>query len=481
MSGVPVWLPQSSTPRSINPGDVRDYASVPHESLPAFASGLAAVRNDGGEHKAALTKRYLEDQAIVGEDGFVPASEICSEICSEETRERQLLRSTEYAAAEEYGEETQGEIRIAGEMRAGECVEILSKSGRIQHDATIRWQRVGPQGGVELIENARGVRYVCQDVDVGSVLRVAKYSDYGCEIAIADRAVLPSDETVDESNEKRKEIILPEICLGPSSEAHKLFLRGKSLEIEAQLYIQEEDEAASTEKAKEALKCYVMAAEERYVPAYCSIGRMYELGIGMKCDYEQARGWYKEGVKADCGMCCNNFGVLEYLELGIGADRESAPKWFKTAAIKGNTAALNNLALCYEEGVGVEQSFTDARNFYEMAARSGVMSAYISLGYTELINGKLDDALDAFNAGLESGNPEAAQGVSLLSKLSEKPHNTSDLNESLSDLSRDVIRMEMNQFAKLSRGLYDIIMSGNSNSLKKQANCLLAEYFPSVP
>ena len=45
----------------------------------------------------------------------------------------------------------------------------------------------------------------------------------------------------------------------------------------------------SEEKAKEALRCYVLAAKERYIPAYSSIGRIYELGIGVKSDYEQAR------------------------------------------------------------------------------------------------------------------------------------------------------------------------------------------------
>ena len=66
---------------------------------------------------------------------------------------------------------------------------------------------------------------------------------------------------------------------------------------EAQSYELRYDEEMSEEKAKEALRCYVLAAKERYIPAYSSIGRIYELGIGVKSDYEQARGWYKEGVK----------------------------------------------------------------------------------------------------------------------------------------------------------------------------------------
>ena len=132
---------------------------------------------------------------------------------------------------------------------------------------------------------------------------------------------------------KRKEIVLPQLPLGPTSEAHELFLQGKMFE--AQSYELRYDEEMSEEKAKEALRCYVLAAKERYIPAYSSIGRIYELGIGVKSDYEQARGWYKEGVKEGCAICHNNLGSLEYLELGIGADRENAAQYFITAAEKG--------------------------------------------------------------------------------------------------------------------------------------------------
>ena len=149
-------------------------------------------------------------------------------------------------------------------------------------------------------------------------MRAVRYSDGNFDIASTRTPVVAMLADKQQSEGKRKEIVLPEVPLGPMSEAHALFLRGKALEAES--YDVDVDEETSDEKAKEALKCYVLAAKDRYVPAYSSIGKIYELGIGVKCDYDQARGWYKEGVKEGCPICNNNLGSLEYLELGIGAD-----------------------------------------------------------------------------------------------------------------------------------------------------------------
>jgi len=475
MSRSATRLPQSPTPRSIVPSRTRN--EEPAGAQYGFKESLALVRADGGDYKATLTKRYLEDQAIVGDDGYVPPSEVDSE-SPWIIPERHMRLEETSSPGGIVGRRDAEDIRLVGEMKAGECVEVLFRSGVIDKDSTIRWQRVGPDGEVELIENARGVQYVCQDIDIGYVLRAVKYGEGECETAIADNAVVSADESTEPEHGKRKEVVLPRIPLGPSSEAHKLFLRGKTLEAEASDFFL--DPETSLEKKKEALKCYVLAAERRYLPAYCSIGRIYELGLAVKRDYEQARGWYKEGVKAECSTCYNNLGVLEYLELGIGAERASAAKWFKIAAQKGNAAAMNNLAMCFEEGVGVEQSFDQAKKYYEMAARSGVMSAYTSLGYTGIINGELDSALDAFNAGLESGNPEAANGLALLETVEQTNVSNSELMKISQNMSNEVVQAELDQYARLSRGLYDIIMRGNSNSLKKQANRLLLDVFPTA-
>ena len=427
------------------------------------------------DYKYALTMQYLEDQAIVDDDGYVPPSKSACDEDERDAHEQAPTRALDYDDARSGGGEYEDEndMHIVGMARAGECVEVITRR-KMGGLVTLRWQRVGPQGGVELIENARGKRYVCQDVDVGYILRVVRYSDGDLDIVSTRTPVVAMLASKEQPEGKRKEIVLPEVPLGPMSKAHALFLQGKTLEAES--YDADIDEETSVERAKEALKCYVLAAKERYVPAYSSIGKIYELGVGVECDYDQARGWYKEGVKEGCAICNNNLGSLEYLELGIGADRENAAEYFKVAAAKGNAAAMNNLAVCYEEGVGVQASFNEARNYYEQAVRGGVMSAFTALGYAGIVTGDLDDALDAFHAGLESGNPNAAEGVALLSALQIPSQDVPDpMEESIKHA--EFLKMEIDQYASLSMKLYDLIMKSNSDALKHQARRIKQDIF----
>lgn len=453
-------VPLSPTPRQIRP----------HDGQTSSGTGDDEWR-ERGDFKRTLTSRYLEDQANVEDDGFVPASDLDSEDDDvDEGRERRA-RAAQRALEFSDGVEDEPTIRLIGMAVSGECLEVISRT-KFGAKSTLKWQRVNPYGGSELIEGARGIRYVCQDDDVGCILRVVHYdadlqmSQWAMTNVAVSAASLPKER----QEGKRREIVLPELQLGPTSEAHQLYLQGKMLEASAQEHMY--DSELSDEKSKEALRCYVLAAKERYVPAYASIGRLYELGIGVKIDYEQARGWYKEGVKEGCAVCNNNFGSLEYLELGIGADRELAPKYFMAAVAKGNAAAMNNLAVCYEEGVGVPQNFRLAKKYYEQAVRGGIMSAFTALGYAGIVNGELDDALDAFHAGLESGTFGAAKGIELLSTVQSTPKPVSTVEKSVHDTTVELLKIEISQYADLSTKLYDLIMSSNDATLKRQAQQL---------
>ena len=458
----PSKLSRSHTPRTI----------VPQGDASRAVDGDDWRSRD--DYKRTLTTRYLEDQAIVEDDGYVPASECAEE--EEEESERWSERASD-RADEDNAKDEKSTMRLTGTARSGECLEVIVWD-RLGAETTLRWQRVTPLGGVELVENARGTRYVCQDVDVGCFLRVVRYNgrDREMETLITDTAVVAVEYQEESQLEKRKEVVLPAVPLGPASEAHRLYLQGKMLEASSRDHAH--DIEMSEEQAKEALKCYVLAAKDRYMPAYSSIGRLYELGIGVEVDYEQARGWYKEGVKEGCAVCNNNLGSLEYLELGIGADRELAPKYFKVAAEKGNPAAMNNLAVCYEEGIGVAQDFREAKRYYEMAVRGGVMSAFASLGYAEIVNGDLEEALDAFHAGLESGSQDAKDGIELLSAISLTPQPMASV-ESTQNATIDLLQLEIDQYADLATKLYDLIMSGYDSSLKRQAKQLTQEAFAS--
>ena len=72
---IPTRVPQSPTPRSIVPSDVPP-ASPSSRQRSIHRAGSFDERED---HKAALTKQYLDDQARLEEDGYVPPSEVDSE------------------------------------------------------------------------------------------------------------------------------------------------------------------------------------------------------------------------------------------------------------------------------------------------------------------------------------------------------------------------------------------------------------------
>ena len=59
---------------------------------------------------------------------------------------------------------------------------------------------------------------------------------------------------------------------------------------------------------------------------------------------------------------------------------QEAMKWYREAANEGNLMALNNIALMYSKGLGVEQDYSEAMKFYTMAAEKGLPAAEHNVG-----------------------------------------------------------------------------------------------------
>ena len=52
-------------------------------------------------------------------------------------------------------------------------------------------------------------------------------------------------------------------------------------------------------------------------------------------------------------------------------DSQTAVRWFRRAARDQNEEAANNLAICYEDGDGVEQNYKEALRWYRLAGKWG--------------------------------------------------------------------------------------------------------------
>ena len=72
------------------------------------------------------------------------------------------------------------------------------------------------------------------------------------------------------------------------------------------------------------------------------------------CEVENGE---RKAVKYKQGEANAQFNLAVCYEDGIGVekDEQKAVEWYKKAAKQGDVKAQNNLALCYEDGIGVEK------------------------------------------------------------------------------------------------------------------------------
>ncbi|MFB2579186.1 tetratricopeptide repeat protein [Acinetobacter sp. c2-A9] len=168
---------------------------------------------------------------------------------------------------------------------------------------------------------------------------------------------------------------------------------------------------------EKAFEWYKKAADKGHLEAMNSLAYMYENGDVGDADIVQAEKWYKKA--ADKGHALSQY-MLSYLyrdneefqnkklyreylikaadnghdpaqnelaynyekgQYGFKENINAAVKYYQFAVKQGNVYAMNNLAILYENGDGVEQNITEAVRLYEKSFESGnVISAY-NLGY----------------------------------------------------------------------------------------------------
>jgi uncharacterized protein len=92
---------------------------------------------------------------------------------------------------------------------------------------------------------------------------------------------------------------------------------------------------------------------------------------------------YKEFLTAaEAGHADSQFNVALMYEQGIGIakDEKEAVIWYRKAAEQGHAAAQYNLAVLYENGRGIEVDFAQANAWYRKASAQGDALAIGNLG-----------------------------------------------------------------------------------------------------
>ena len=128
-----------------------------------------------------------------------------------------------------------------------------------------------------------------------------------------------------------------------------------------------------------AIKYYQAAAEAGSTDGLASIGLLYQYGTGVEQSYEKALAWYQKVIDAeDMDGYWMQGNVYREAE-----EYETAVKCYEIAAEKGENcryAAIYELARAYRYGVGAEENFPLALDYYQRAASNGVVEAMFDLG-----------------------------------------------------------------------------------------------------
>ncbi len=163
--------------------------------------------------------------------------------------------------------------------------------------------------------------------------------------------------------------------------------------------------------SKKAFDCFLQAAEKGVGNAQYWLYLSYLNGTGVPMDGAKAREWLKKAAENKLPEAMSDYAMLlcmednpdavSYINSAVDAEcdtsydqrgqlaieegkNEEAAYWFQRGAEAGDSSAMHSLALCYRDGVGVDQNIFEAINWYTNSAACGNLKAIRDLGYLYL-------------------------------------------------------------------------------------------------
>lgn len=163
------------------------------------------------------------------------------------------------------------------------------------------------------------------------------------------------------------------------------------------------------------------------------MGGIYDRGLGVERDHQQAMYWYEKSAEQG-GIKLQHELALRYLHgKGIERDDSKALYWWKKAADAGSSQAQYNLALMYLRGDGTLVDPPKALELFRLAAGQGLRDAQYALGlaYTTGQYLPLDyaEAYRLFKLSAQQGYPAAQYNLAALTESGEGT--TTDIKEAL--------------------------------------------------
>jgi len=105
-----------------------------------------------------------------------------------------------------------------------------------------------------------------------------------------------------------------------------------------------------------AYKKFLAAAKEGHADSQFNVAVMYEQGIGIGKDEQEAFVWYGKAASQGNAAAQFNLGVLYENGRGTKIDFEKANEWYRKASVQGDALAIGNLGMLYVRGQGVKQN-----------------------------------------------------------------------------------------------------------------------------
>jgi TPR repeat protein len=117
----------------------------------------------------------------------------------------------------------------------------------------------------------------------------------------------------------------------------------------------------------------------------------------------------------------SNLGVMYDNGLGVEQSYEKAFEYYEQAAQQGDTSAMAHLGVMYANGLGVDQSYERAVEYYEQAAHLGHANAQYNLGILYITGDGVErsptKAREMFVKAAAQGNEN---GIKALKKLDKE-------------------------------------------------------------
>ncbi|NDB69935.1 MAG: hypothetical protein EB015_18430, partial [Methylocystaceae bacterium] len=161
----------------------------------------------------------------------------------------------------------------------------------------------------------------------------------------------------------------------------------------------------------EAMKWYLLAANQNNPAAQNGIGVLYVYGLGVKADAVEALKWFRLGANQGEPFAQANLGDSYLYGRGIDKDFTLAFKWYRLAAKQGNTTAYNRIGFMYQRGWGEELDLNEAVKWYRLAAEQGDELGQVNLGYAydsgQGVSNDAGEAVKWFLLAANRGNPFA--------------------------------------------------------------------------